>query len=62
MNNLINPLALRKVLKKYNISHKNREQIVFLSKRENSTWSSTHRLTRKLEFQKLVVVDYKHQK
>ena len=34
MNNLINPLALGKVLKKYNLTPKNKAQIVLLSKRK----------------------------
>ena len=50
MNNLINPLALGKVLKKYNLTTKNKEQIVFLSKRKAVTWLAIHRLARKLEF------------
>ena len=44
MNNLINPLALGKVLKKYNLTSKNKQQVVLLSKRKTATWSSIHRL------------------
>ena len=55
MNNLINPLALGKVLKKYNLTPQNKQQIVLLSKRKTATWSSIHRLARKLEFKKSVV-------
>ena len=54
MNNLINPLALGKVLKKYNLTPKNKAQIV-LSKRKTATWSAIHRLARKLEFKQSVV-------
>ena len=55
MNNLINPLALGKVLKKYNLTPKNKQQIVLLSKRKTATWSAIHRLARKLEFTQSVV-------
>ena len=55
MNNLINPLALGKVLKKYNLTPKNKAQIVLLSKRKTVTWSAIHRLARKLEFKQSVV-------
>ena len=61
MNNLINPLALGKVLKKYNLTPKNKEQIVLLSKRKTATWSVIHRLARKLEF-KQSVLDQQQQK
>ena len=49
MNNLINPLALGIVLKKYNLTPKNKEQIVLLSKRKTTTCSAIHRLARKLK-------------
>ena len=55
MNNLINPLALGKVLKKYNLTPQNKHQVVLLSKRKTATWSSIHRLARKLEFKQSVV-------
>ena len=55
MNNLINPLALGKVLKKYNLTSKNKQQVVLLSKRKISTWSAIHKLARKLEFKQLVL-------
>ena len=55
MNNLINPLALGKVLKKYKLTSKNKEQIVLLSKRNSTTWSAIHRHSRKLEFKQSVV-------
>ena len=55
MNNLINPLALGKVLKKYNLTPKNEAQIVSLSKRKTATWAAIHRLARKLQFKKSVV-------
>ena len=55
MNNLINPLALGKVLKKYNLTPQNKQQVVLLSKRKTAPWSSIHRLARKLEFKQSVV-------
>ena len=55
MNNLINPLALGKVLKKYNLTPKNKEQIVLLSKRKAATWSAIHNHARKLEFRQSVL-------
>ena len=61
MNNLINPLALGKVLKKYNLTPQNKQQVVLLSKRKTATWSSIHRLARKLEFKQSVVDQRKQQ-
>ena len=55
MNNLINPLALGKVLKKYNLTPQNKQQVVLLSKRKTATWSAIHKLARKLEFRQSVV-------
>ena len=55
MNNLINPLALGKVLKKYNLTPKNKQQVVLLSKRKTATWSAIHRFARKLEFKQSVL-------
>ena len=60
MNNLINLLALGKVLRKYNLTPQNKQQVVLLSKRKTATWSSIHRLARKLEF-KQSAVDLKQQ-
>ena len=54
MRNLINPLALGKVLKKHNLTHKNKEQIVLLSRRKTATWSAINRLARKIEFKESV--------
>ena len=61
MNNLINPLALGKVLKKYNLTPQNKQQVVLLSKRKTATWSSIHRLARKLEFQQTVTQQQQQQ-
>ena len=54
MNNLINPLVLGKVLKKYNLTPKNKQQVVLLSKRKTATWAAIHRLARKLGFKQSV--------
>ena len=61
MNNLINPLVLGKVLKKYNLTPKNKQQVILVSKRKTSTWSAIHKLARKLEF-KQSVFDQQQQK
>ena len=61
MNNLINPLALGKVLKKYNLTPQNKQQVVLLSKRKTATWSAINRLARKLEFQKTVTQQQQQQ-
>ena len=55
MNNLINPQAIGKGLKKYNLTPQNKQQVVLLSKRKTATWSEIHRLARKLEFKQSVV-------
>ena len=54
MNNLISPLALGKVLKNYNLTPQNKQQVVLLSKRKTLTWTVIHRLSRKLEFKQSV--------
>jgi len=61
MNNLINPLALGKVLKKYNLTPQNKQQVVLLSKRKTATWAAIHRLARKLEFQQTVTQQQQQQ-
>ena len=55
MNNLINPLVLGKVLKKYSLNPRNKQQVILLSKRKTATWSAIHRLARKLEFKQPVL-------
>ena len=55
MNNLINPIALGKVLKKYNLTPQNKQQVILLSKRKTATWSAIHRLARRLEFKQSVI-------
>ena len=59
MNNLINPLALGKVLKKYNLTPQNKQQVVLFSKRKTTSSSAIYRLARKIEFKQSVV--YKQQ-
>ena len=55
MNNLISPIALGKVLKKYNLTTQNKHQVILLSKRKTATWSAIHRLARRLEFKQSVI-------
>ena len=55
MNNLINPLVLGKVLKKYNLTPQNKQKIVLLYKRKTATLSAIHRLARQLEFKQSIV-------
>ena len=58
---LVNPLALGKVLNKYKLTPKNKQQVVLLSKRKTATWSAIHRLARKLEFQHTVTQQQQQQ-
>ena len=55
MNNLINPLVIRKFLHKNNLTSQNKEQLVLLSTRKTSTCSAISRLTRKLKFKQSIV-------
>ena len=55
MNNLINPLVIKKFLHKNNLTPQNKEQFVLLSKRKNSTFSAISRLTRKLKFKQSIL-------
>ena len=55
MSNLINPLVLGKVLKKYNLPPKNKEQVFLFSKRKTAKWSAIHKFVRKLEFKQSVL-------
>ena len=50
--NSINSLLLGKILKKYNLSPKNKQKIILLAQRKTATWSG--RQARKLEFQQTV--------
>ena len=53
--NSINSIALGKLLKKYNLTPKNKRQVILLAQRKTGTWSALHRLARKLEFKQSVV-------
>ena len=52
--NSINSIALGKLLKKYNLTPKNKQQVILLAQRKTATWSALHRLARKLEFKETV--------
>ena len=45
-----NSIALGKLLKKYSLTPKNKQQVIILAQRKTATWSGLHRLARKLEF------------
>ena len=59
--NSINSLALGKLLKKYNLSPKNKQKIILLAQRKTATWSGLHRQARKLEFQQTVTQQQQQQ-
>ena len=61
--NSINSIALGKLLKKYNLTPKNKQQVILLAQRKTATWSALHRLARKLEFKQSVAnqQDYQQQ-
>ena len=52
--NSINSIALGKLLKKYNLTPKNKQKVILLAQRKTATWSGLHRLARKLEFKQSV--------
>ena len=52
--NSINSIALGKLLKKYNLTPKNKHKVILLAQRKTATWSGLNRLARKLEFKKSV--------
>ena len=52
--NSINSIALGKLLKKYNLTPKNKQQLILLTQRKPLTWSGLYRLARKLEFNQSV--------
>ena len=52
--NSINSIALGKLLKKYNLTPKNKQKVILLAQRKTATWSGLNRLARKLEFKQLV--------
>ena len=52
--NSINSIALGKLLKKYNLTSKNKQKVILLAQRKTATWSGLNRLARKLEFKQSV--------
>ena len=52
--NSSNSIALGKLLKKYNLTPKNKQQVILLAQRKTATWSGLHKLARKLEFKHTV--------
>ena len=52
--NSINTIALGKLLKKYNLTPKNKQKVILLVQRKTATWSGLNRLARKLEFKQSV--------
>ena len=52
--NTINFIAIGKLLKKYNLTPKNKQQVILLAQRKTATCSALHRLARKLEFKQSV--------
>ena len=59
--NSINSLALGKLLKKYNLTPKNKQQVILLAQRKHAIWLGLHRLARKLEFKESVLGQQKQQ-
>ena len=52
--NSINSIALGKLLKKYNLTPKNKQKVILLTQRKTATWSGLNSLARKLEFKQSV--------
>ena len=52
--NSINSIALGKLLKKYNLTPKNKQKVILLAQRKTATWSGLNRLARKLKFKQSV--------
>ena len=52
--NSINSIALGKLLKKYNLTPKNKQKVILLAQRKTATWSGLNRHARKLEFKESV--------
>ena len=59
--NSINSIALGKLLKKYNLTPKNKQKVILLAQRKTATWSGLNRLARKLEFKQSVANQQKQQ-
>ena len=58
--NSITSIALGKLLKKYNLTPKMKQQVVILAQRKTATRAVLQRLVRKLQFRQSVV-DHQHQ-
>ena len=52
--NSINFIDLGKLLKKYNLTPKNKQKVILLAQRKTARWSGLNRLARKLEFKQSV--------
>ena len=52
--NSINFIAIGKLLKKYNLTPKNKQKVILLAQRKTATWSGLNRLARKLEFKQSI--------
>ena len=52
--NSINSIVIGKLLKKYNLTPKNKQKIILLAQRKTATWTGLNRLARKLEFKQSV--------
>ena len=50
----INSIALRKLLKRYKLTSKGRQEIIKAAQKKYSTWSSLNRLARKIEFKESI--------
>ena len=48
--NSANSLSLGKLLKKYNLTPKNKKKVIISSQKKTATWSGLNRLARKLRF------------
>ena len=51
--NAINSIALGKLLKKYNLTPKNKQQVILLAQQKTATWYGLNRLERKLEYKEV---------
>ena len=48
--NSANSQSLGKLLKKYDLTPKNKQKVIISAQRKTATWAGLHRLARKLEF------------
>ena len=59
--NSINSIALGKLLKKYNLTPKNKQKVILLAQRKTATLSGLYRLARKLEFKQSLLYQKQQQ-